>query len=734
MAINAYRQQGQARTFRLPETGLIRVVGVTVRLSLLVAVLFLSSIASAQAAERASPTAAAVTPQRMENADQDAGQWMSYGRTWSEQRFSPLKQIDDRNVKRLGLAWYADLNTYRGVDATPLVIDGVLYNISAWDITTAYDAASGKVLWTYDPKIPLEWARIACCGPVSKGLAAWNGKIIIGALDGRLIALDAHNGQEVWSTQTLDKGQPLSITGAPRVANGIVVIGNAGGDFGARGYMSAYDAETGKQVWKFYIVPGNPAAGPDGAASDSVMPMAAKTWTGEWWKTGGGGNNWDTIVYDPKLDLVYFGTGNGSPHPQAFRSPEGGDNLFLCSIVAVHAKTGTYAWHYQEVPAEEWDYDCTSPLMLADLKIDGQARQVIMHAPKNGFFYVLDRATGQLLSAKNFVPNTWASHIDMKTGRPAVNPEALVQEKPFLMTPTTAHNWNPMSYSPLTGLVYIPALEQWMVISRLPQDEFKFVLGRSTLGAAVSNYPELRKQMSEAVQSRDKGYLLAWDPVKQQEAFRIPSDPPTNGGTLVTAGNLLVQGTIHKTLAIYRADNGKKLWEQPVQSVPVAGPISYSVRGKQYIAVNAGWNNAILHGLNNGPTPFSVAPAKLVVFALDAKGVTLPPAPPPEAITPPPTAHQPEDEVREGAALFSANCAICHGQNAVGVGPRDLRYLNAQAHADFKAIVLDGKFKDRGMAPFAGVLTPDQVEAIHAFVISRGQEDWQPVFLPPPRK
>jgi quinohemoprotein ethanol dehydrogenase len=696
----------------------------------LIAILFVAGMAVAHGAD--SP--AAVTQQRLEQADQDPGQWMSYGRTWSEQRFSPLTQINDKNVKRLGLAWYADLNTYRGVDATPLVIDGVLYNVSAWDITTAYDAATGKVLWTYDPKIPLEWARLACCGPVSRGIAAWNGKIYVGALDGRLIALDARTGKEVWSTQTLDKGQPLSITGAPRVANGVVVIGNGGGDFGARGYMSAYDAETGKQKWKFYIVPGNPAAGPDGVASDSVMPMAAKTWTGEWWKTGGGGNNWDTIVYDPKLDLVYFGTGNGSPHPQAFRSPGGGDNLFLCSIVAVNAKTGAYAWHYQEVPAEEWDYDCTSPLMLGDLTIDGRERQVIMHAPKNGFFYVLDRATGALISAKNFVPNTWASHVDLKTGRPVVYPEARITEKPHLMTPTAAHNWNPMSYSPLTGLVYIPTLEQWMVVSRLPNGEFKFQLGRTTLGAGVNNFPEERKKLNDAVQTRDKGYLLAWDPVKQKEAFRIPSTPPGVSGTMATAGNLLVQGTIAKTLAIYRADNGKKLWESPTQSVPVAGPITYSVKGKQFIAVNAGWNNAILHGLNDGPRPFSVGPARLVVYALDAKGVALPPAPPPEALTPPPTAAQPEEKVREGATLFSANCAVCHGQNAVGIGPKDLRYLNAQAHADFNEIVLNGKLQERGMASFRDVLKPEQVEAIHAFVIRRGQEDWQPVFGPPPKR
>ena len=257
---------------------------------------------------------AAVDQRRLGAADQDPGQWMSTGRDWTEQRFSPLKQINDANADRLGLAWFADLNTYRGVDASPLEIDGVLYNVSAWDITTAYDATNGTVLWTYDPKIPVEWGRLACCGPVSRGIAAWKGKIYIGALDGRVIALDAKTGKEVWSTQTLDPGQPLSITGAPRIAAGQVVIGNGGGDFGARGYISAYDAQTGKQTWKFYIVPGDPAKMPEGAASDSAMPMAAKTWDGEWWKVGGGGNDWDTIVYDPKLNLVYFGTEIGRAH------------------------------------------------------------------------------------------------------------------------------------------------------------------------------------------------------------------------------------------------------------------------------------------------------------------------------------------------------------------------------------------------------------------------------------
>ena len=699
---------------------------------LAVVLAILSGLGASAAHAQSSP--AAVDQKRLTAADREPGNWLSVGRTWSEQRFSPLKAINEHNVARLGVAWYDDLNTYRGVEATPLEIDGVLYNVSAWDLTSAYDARTGKLLWRYDPKVPVEWARLACCGPVSRGLAAWQGRIYLAALDGRLIALDAATGKPVWTVQTLIAGQPLSVTGAPRIANGLVVIGNSGGDFGARGYISAYRADTGAFAWRFFIVPGDPAKHPEGAASDSAMPMAAKTWKGEWWKQGGGGNDWDTIVYDPKLDLVYFGTGNGSPHPSAFRSPGGGDNLFLCSIVAVHAGTGHYAWHYQEVPAEEWDYDCTSPLILADLRIGGAKRQVIMHAPKDGFFYVLDRRTGKLISARNYVPNTWASGVDLKTGRPQINTDALLDVKPHLMTPSYGggHNWNPMSFSPLTGLVYIPAMEQWMVESRLPDGDFKFVLGRSTLGAGINNYSELRRELNAQAETRDKGYLLAWDPVKQREAFRIPYPHPGNGGTLVTAGNLLIEGTIQKTLAIYRATDGKKLWDLPVGTVPVSGPMTYALGDTQYIAFNAGWNSAIVHQLDE-PEPFSVGPARLIVLALDAKGVTLPPAPPSTTLPAPPSVQQPRDQVLQGGELYAQNCATCHGVNAAG-GVKDLRHLTAESHAQFLDLVLGGARKEKGMPSFKDVLTPEQAQAIHAYVINRAQEDWQPSFLPPKQK
>ena len=677
------------------------------------------------AATTASAVTASVDTARLENADRDPGQWMSYGRTWDEQRFSPLKQINDQNAGRLGLAWFAELNTYRGVEATPLEVDGILYNISAWNILSAYDARNGHLLWTYDPKVAPEWARYACCGPSARGIALWKGKVYIGALDGRLIAVDARSGHEIWSEQTFDRDWPYSITGAPRVFDGQVLIGNGGADYGVRGFVASYDAETGKRNWRFFLVPGDPSKGPDGEPSDSVMPMATRTWAGEWWKYGGGGTAWDSIVYDPKLQLIYIGTGNGGPHAQQFRSPGGGDNLFLCSIVAVNAQTGKYVWHYQMVPREEWDFTCTQSMILADLKIGGRQRQVIMQAPKNGFFYVLDRRTGQLISGRTYVPNNWATRIDMKTGRPVVNPESYLTVKPHLMTPSwmAAHSWNPMSFSPLTGLAYFPAQEEWTVVSRVADDEFKFVPFRSNTGYSYSSYPQLRKKLQQIADSREKGYLLAWNPATQKEAFRIPYPYPGSGGVLTTAGNLLMEGTIAKTFAVYRADNGAKLWEMPVDGVGNAAPITYSVGTEQYVAVNVGWDGQPVYGLSHAKEPFTVAPARLLVFKLDAQGVSLPPTPtPPPIPPPPPPLRAPETEVKAGALLYNNTCSSCHGINARG-GVKDLRHMAAQTHAQFNDIVLGGSRKGAGMASFKDILSQKDADAIHAYLIARAQED-----------
>ena len=681
------------------------------------------SSSTSKAAATPAP-AAGVDQARLLNADREPGQWMMDGRNYTAQRYSPLKQINEQNVSQLGLAWFAELDTFRGVEGTPLAVDGILYNTSAWNITSAYEATTGKLLWTYDPKVPREWGRYACCEPVARGLSAWKQKIIIGTLDGRLIALDAKTGVPQWTTQTFEKNWPYSITGAPRVFDGKIVVGNGGGDLGVRAFVAAYDADTGKKLWKFYTVPGDPSKGPDGEASDSVMPMATKTWTGEWWKLGGGGSAWESIAYDPKLKLVYFGTGNGTPLVHKLRSPDGGDNLFLCSIVALDAETGHYAWHYQVVPAEEWDYDCVESIVLADVKIGGRNRQVVMQAPKSGFFYVLDRKTGELLSAEKYTAVNGASRIDIATGKPVENPVTRYGTDPVLVTPGPGggHNWFPMAYSPDTKLAYFPAYESWFVFASDPNFKPKMFRSNGGWGGYTGDALKKRMALQKDGDTREKAWLTAWNPVTQKEAWRVPLPRHGNGGVLTTAGNLVIEGTTRQTFVAFRATDGKQLWEMPVQTAPVAGPITFTVNGEQYIAVNAGWGGGAAQVERGAGIQANRASARLLVFKLGGKA-QLPPLAPAPPIPDPPPLRATEDVVRHGAELFGATCAQCHGQLAVG-GIKDLRYMTRETHAAFNDIVLKGIRTDKGMASFANLLKPDDAEAIHAYVISRANEDW----------
>ncbi|WP_235913090.1 PQQ-dependent dehydrogenase, methanol/ethanol family [Croceibacterium salegens] len=681
--------------------------------------------ATASAASDA-PTVANSQTMRALDAPANVGDWLSYSRGWDEQRHSPLTQINEGNVGQLGLAWYDDLGTFRGVQASPLVIDGVLYNESIFNVVTAYDATNGKKLWTYDPKVDSKWARLACCGPSSRGIAAWHGKLYVGALDGRVIAIDQKDGHEVWSTATFDEAKaPYSITGAPRVYDGKVVIGNGGADYGSRGFVIALDAETGKKAWKFYLVPGDPSKGPDGEASDEALAKALPTWSGKFWEAGGGGNAWDSFAYDPDTRTVIVGTGNGSPHMWHFRSEGKGDNLFLCSMLALDIDTGKYKWHYQEVPEEDWDYTCTQPILLADIPIDGKTRKVAMQAPKNGFFYVVDRTNGQLISAKSYVSiNTWASHVDMATGRPVLVEGAHNTATPHLMSPSwlAAHTWHPMSYDPKTGLVYFSAQEQGSIYARAEDGKYKYTPGpgRSNSGQDFGSQPELRRELQSKANATEKGYLLAWDPRAQTEAWRVPYAHPGSGGVLTTASGLLVQGTIDKTLAIYRDSDGKKLWEMNIDQAPVAGPITYMVDGVQYIAINAGWGGSPVYNLG----PFQTATAKLLVFKLGGTA-TLPPMTAVKTDLPaPPPLRASEAQVAEGRELYGENCSRCHGGNAVG-GVKDLRFMTADTHREFADIVLGGKLSAIGMASFKGQLSESQVEAIHAFLIARGNEDYR---------
>jgi quinohemoprotein ethanol dehydrogenase len=659
----------------------------------------------------------------------DGSEWLSYGRTYDEQRFSPLDQINTGNVGELGLAWSADLDTARGQEATPLVIDGKIYVTTAWSKVKAYDATTGKPLWDYDPKVPGETGVKACCDVVNRGLAAWGNMLFLGTLDGRLIALDRGTGREIWSKVTVDQDKSYTITGAPRVIDGMVIIGNGGAEFGVRGYVAAYDAATGKQLWKFYTVPDRP-----GANEAEHLKAAETSWKGEYWNIGGGGTVWDAMAYDPELGLLYVGVGNGSPWNQAYRSPGGGDNLYLSSIVAIKVKTGEYAWHYQTTPGETWDYTATQHIMLADLDIGGKTRKVLMQAPKNGFFYVIDRATGEFISANNFVPVNWATGVDPKTGRPIENPAARVDKtgKPFIVSPGPlgAHNWHPMAYDAKQKLVFIPA--QITSYPYIPAAGWKpsklgFNVGMDT----ASNAMPADNAVREAAKKATKGVLIAWDPVAQKERWRVTLGGPWNGGVLATAGGLVFQGNAMGNFVAYDSASGKNLWSFEAQTGVVAAPMTYSVDGQQYVAVLAGWGGAwaITAGVLSDMSGPVRNISRLLVFKLGGKA-KLPAMPAADDLPlDPPGLTAAADVVQGGAVLYGRYCTVCHGDAAIQASARggiipDLRYSGTLASAEnWKMIVHDGALKDNGMVSFASVMTAAQADTIRHYVIARANED-----------
>lgn len=683
--------------------------------------------AAAAAPAAPAPTSfAEVDDKRLTQAGSDSDNWLSHGRTYDEQRFSPLSQINASNVKSLGLAWSLDLDTDRGQEATPLVIDGVMYSTSAWSKVQAIDAASGKLLWQFDPEVPKETGARACCDAVNRGVAAFKGKVYVGTLDGRLIAIDAKTGQKVWSVATVDPEQSYTITGAPRIVKGKVLIGNGGSEFGVRGYLSAYDAETGKLAWRFYTVPGDPSK----PFEAPILKKAAATWHGQWWKHGGGGTVWDSLAYDPELDLLYVGTGNGSPWNPRFRSPGGGDNLFLSSIVALKPDTGEYVWHYQTTPGDSWDYTATQHMILADLTIGGQPHKVLMQAPKNGFFYVLDRQTGKLLSADAYVQETWAKGVDMATGRPIMNPDANYAKtgKPWLAFPGPlgGHNWQPMSFDPKTGLVYIPVIDApfaYMDDKTFEPKPIGYNIGINALAASLPQDPKVKAQILSLVH----GYIKAWDPVARKEVWHVEHPGMWNSGILSTAGDLVFQGTASGDFNAFGAKDGARLWTAPAQSGIIAAPISYAVQGTQYVAIVVGWGGAV--PLTSGEVALkgSMTGNKSRILAFRLGGTaTLPAALPKSAPLAKPPARFGDDKVKGlGAAFYMRFCSTCHGDTAVGAGIiPDLRHSLAIEGAErWKPIVLDGALKDRGMVGFSKVLTAEQAEAIRAYVVSRANDE-----------
>ncbi|MDH3362316.1 MAG: PQQ-dependent dehydrogenase, methanol/ethanol family [Gammaproteobacteria bacterium] len=664
-----------------------------------------------------------VTAAAIINADDTPGEWLSHGRTYSEQRYSPLAGVTPENIEELGLAWAFDFGVSRGIEATPIVADGVMYVTSSWNMVNALNAKTGDVIWRYDPQVDRSRAAVMCCDIVNRGVAIFGNKIYTGTIDGRLVAIDAKTGQAAWDVNTIDKYQPYSITGAPRVVKGKVIIGNGGAEFGVRGYVSAYDADTGKMLWRFHTVPGNPENG----FENEAMKMAAETWTGEWWTIGGGGTVWDSMAYDAELDLLYIGVGNGSPWNQNLRSPDGGDNLFLSSIVALRPDTGEYVWHYQTTPGETWDYTATQHMILAELEIAGATRKVIMQAPKNGFFYVIDRETGEFLSANNYVPVNWATHVDPDTGRPVEVADARWPGKqPYLQLPGPfgGHNWHPMSFSPDTGLVYIPAHEVPFAYSDDPEYLAKPGAWNTGVDFLPASLPSDEAAI-EAVKAMLKGRLLAWDPVKQEAAWAFEHKGPWNGGVLSTAGGLVFQGTADAHFAAYDATNGEQLWTFFGQTGIVAAPVSYEIDGEQYVAVASGWGGAYVLAYGGVvPTGSEAGVGRVLAFKLGANE-TLPgiSAIPPGTAKPPAETAAPETVAR-GFEAYMRYCATCHGDHAVSSGllPDLRRSPLLQAIEAWDAVVREGALSDRGMGSFGELVDAETSAAIRAYVIGQARQ------------
>ncbi len=672
-----------------------------------------------------------VTGARIQAADREPQNWLAHGRTYSEQRFSPLAKITTANVNQLGLAWSHDIKarSARGVEATPIVVDGVIYTTGAWSHVLALEAKTGKLLWEFDPQISGAYGAKGCCDVVNRGVAVWAGKVYVGAFDGRLIALDAKTGARVWETLTVDQTKDYTITGAPRIVKGKVLIGNGGADFGVRGYVSAYDARTGAMLWRFYTVPGNPAGGFETTTVEAI----AKTWSGEWWKHGGGGTVWDSMAYDPALDLLYIGVGNGGPWNYKMRSDGKGDNLFLSSIVALRPDTGEYVWHFQTTPGEDWDYTATQHMILADLTIDGRPRKVLLQAPKNGFFYVLDRATGEFISGTPYANVTWATGLDPKTGRPIEKPEARYSTtgKPLLVQPGPigAHNWQPMSYSPATGLVYLPATDGGAFYMAADPNTFQRrpgVFWNTGLNPVSSTLPD-DEAVRKAIRASAKGRLVAWDPVQRKAAWEVVFPIGWNGGTLATAGGLVFQGNGTGKFVAYDAANGRPLWDFFAQTGILAAPVAYEVDGEQYVTVLAGWGGALPLFAGEVVTQ---APRggvnRVLTFKLGAQA-SLPPMQTVRAPFDPPALTAAPETVDRGRAFYQLYCTQCHGHSVVagGVVP-DLRYGTTLGSRDaYASIVLGGALIKNGMLSFAQYLTPDDVEAIRAYVIREAQREKQ---------
>lgn len=661
-------------------------------------------------------TAALATPNQPLLDSSSGKDWPAFGRTYGEQHYSPLAQVSDATVQDLGLAWHMDLGPGNPVTG-PLAVDGVLYFATGYSIVHAVDPATGKLLWVHDPKVTEVAGKRLRMGWGIRGIAYWNGKIYTGTHDGRLLALDARTGALVWSAMTLEEGgDSLFISGPPRVFDGKVIIGNGGADQAdVRGYVTTFDAETGRQLWRFYTVPGNPADG----FENEAMAMAAKTWFGEWWKHGGGGTVWNAMTYDADTDAILLGVGNAAPWNHRVRSEGKGDNLFLASIVALDARTGAYRWHYQVNPGETWDYNASMDMQLAELTIAGQPRKVVMTAPKNGFFYVIDRTNGQLISAEPFVKVTWASKIDLASGRPVENPAARYPDgSTFELwpSPVGAHSWLPMAFHPGTGLVYIPAIEMATSYSDVGVDPatWQRVPGNAVDGATTPDFVVAEDNPLNGTSS-----LLAWDPVSQQPVWQVQNPGPWNGGVVATGGNLVFQGRIDRQFNAYAADTGKLLWSFDTRAAVLAPPITYEANGVQYVTVLTGMGTsaAAFGPLLPENIDYRTEAKRVLTFALHGKDTLPPRVATPLTAIPDADFTPPAQPNMNGLLVYAQRCATCHGVDVVAAGQApDLRSSGiVLAPEAFASVVRDGALVARGMPRFEE-LTEQELADTRAYI------------------
>jgi quinohemoprotein ethanol dehydrogenase len=636
--------------------------------------------------------------------------WPTYGGDTNETRYSALEQINVGNVATLGLGWFLDLPDERMLEATPLAINGVLYFTGSYCKVYAVEAATGKLLWTYDPEVWKHGAqKLRFVLPVNRGVAYADNRVFEGLLDGRLLALDARSGHLLWSVETTQPGSPQTITGAPRIFNGKVIIGNGGADFGARGYVTAYDQVSGKQVWRFYVAPGSPEEN----RGDPAMERAAATWHGEFWKTGTGGGPWDNITFDRELNRIYVGTGNASPYDAEKRSPGGGDNLYTAAIVALDADTGKYLWHYQLNPGDSWDYDSPQQMTLTDLVMAGRKRKVLMQAPKNGFLYVIDRTDGKLISAGKIGKVTWADHIDLKTGRPVEAREIRYQHHPVTIWPSSlgAHSWQAMAFSPRTGLVYIPYMQLGIRFAKTQGD----AIGGVSIATVVKDAMD------------DKGALLAYDPVQQRTRWKFQQSYFWNGGVVATGGGLVFQGAADGYFTAYDAQTGKSLWRFNAGLGIIAAPITYSVGGVQYVSVLVGYGGTnVIGDVMNAGWKFGAQPRRLLTFELGGRALLPPSAPQDFKVhaVDDPSVKINEADVNAGRMLYAMNCSSCHGLNTLSAGAPapDLRESHAALDRDaLWKIVHDGALLEQGMPRIEG-LDATQLGQIYAFIRAKSRE------------